>query len=377
MLAWLRRRGPRTWALVVFLALAAAELGLASLGYGHRVPMVADARLGWRKLPNASYVDARGIAFRSNALGYRDRDWAAPAAPERSVLAGGRRGLRIAVLGDSLHYGPGVREEDVWTRRLETGLRHELGDDVLVMDFAVVGYVLEQLERVWQDQVRAWRPDVVVVGVNAWMARPMRFLDAPERGAFARLWDRSAVHAWLDEQALEDAPPEPLRWGPTAAGDARDADAVDLDMRRDPLGAQNDAAWRAASERLRGMRADLDGWGGALVLLSVPRQRHLLDDPPEWSGARYDAIAADVGARHLDLRSDFAAGMARLYADAEAAGGAALTFGRGATLDGARLAHADENLYLFSDPEHLSRAGHEIVARRVLAFLRAQALVPR
>ena len=366
----LAKLGSRTGVLVVALAFLALELGLTHRGGRARdVPTWGDERLGWVKAPGRVGRDAQGVEFRSNDLGYRDRDWARPAAPERSVLEGGRRGLRIAVLGDSMHYGPAIEEGALWPRRLEESLREELGPDVLVMNFAVVGYVFEQCARVWEDQVRAWRPDVVVLGVNSGFARPMRYLHRPRRGYLGDLVESSATYEWLQSLALEERAPWPVSWEAAPEGEEREAAAIELSLRRTPLAPENERIWRALLERLGGLAEDVRGHEGELLLLAVPRLEQTRGDLHRWLGDEWASTARHTGAGFLDLLEPFQSGMRPVLDEARRGAGIDVYWNANSTRSPQELERHAQSYFLYSDPEHLSELGHERVAELVLARL--------
>lgn len=77
-----------------------------------------------------------------------------------------KRGVRIAVLGDSTTYGFGLAEEFAWGRVLEKNLRG-FGADVEVINFGVIGYSLEQGYRLYIGKVRDYAPDVVIASFGA------------------------------------------------------------------------------------------------------------------------------------------------------------------------------------------------------------------
>jgi len=77
-----------------------------------------------------------------------------------------KRGIRIAVFGDSTTYGFGLAEEYSWGRALEKYLR-SFGVKAEVINFGVIGYSLEQGYRVYLGKAREYQPDVVIAAFGA------------------------------------------------------------------------------------------------------------------------------------------------------------------------------------------------------------------
>ena len=97
---------------------------------------------------------AYGIPFRVSAQGFRSPEVAVPKP------AGTKR---VLLLGDSVTWGAGVREEETFARRLERSLGAELACPVEVVNTGVSGYgTIEELDVLEQEGL-AFEPDVVVV----------------------------------------------------------------------------------------------------------------------------------------------------------------------------------------------------------------------
>lgn len=87
----------------------------------------------------------------NNALGFRDRDHALAKSPGT---------FRVAIIGDSIALGQGVRADEAFARVLEARLRRS-GIDAEVVLFAVTGYSTAQ-EFSLLDTAFRYRPDLVV-----------------------------------------------------------------------------------------------------------------------------------------------------------------------------------------------------------------------
>jgi lysophospholipase L1-like esterase len=101
---------------------------------------------------NTSYFARRWNAENEggrNSLGFR----------EREVTAKTDDIYRIAVVGDSLTYGQGLRLEDRFTERLDLAL----GDAVEVLNFGVPGANYDRLREIMATAIDTAAPDVVIL----------------------------------------------------------------------------------------------------------------------------------------------------------------------------------------------------------------------
>jgi lysophospholipase L1-like esterase len=109
---------------------------------------------GYTLRPGFAGESKFGIPFRVSAQGFRSPEVAVPKP------AGVRR---VLVLGDSVAWGAGVREEETFARQLEVALRKELDCEVEIVNAGISGYgSLEQLDLLRNDGL-ALEPDVVLV----------------------------------------------------------------------------------------------------------------------------------------------------------------------------------------------------------------------
>jgi len=130
----------------------------------------SQAQLGWTIRPGA----ADGL-YRANAAGLRAAREYTP-APQPGVL-------RVAAFGDSFTHCDEVSEEDSWERILET----ELGAKVEVLNFGVPNYGTDQAWLRYREHGRAFRPNVVVLGLA---------LPDVKRNVNVFPWLRSQVSSW-------------------------------------------------------------------------------------------------------------------------------------------------------------------------------------
>jgi lysophospholipase L1-like esterase len=184
----------------VALSLVSAALFLSVLEGSARLlerrrpprPPVAEYIWDWdRKMPGGFYVmksDAAGWPpwEEFNGDGLRDRTRPRE-KPEGHV--------RIAVLGDSVTLGAGIRAEEAYPQRLEARFRAE-GRRVDVMNVALWGWSTRQERIAWRRIARAYRPDQALLAVclndipelHNNLARPPRWLrDLHGRSALVRL----------------------------------------------------------------------------------------------------------------------------------------------------------------------------------------------
>lgn len=100
-----------------------------------------------------------GVDVDINADGLRDRDFGYQKA-ENTV--------RIAVVGDSVTFGWGVAQEEVYSRQLETELnrRQPFSGDVTfeVLNFGVGNYGITDVAAMMEHKVIAYRPDLIIYG---------------------------------------------------------------------------------------------------------------------------------------------------------------------------------------------------------------------
>lgn len=179
--------------VVGLLTVALAELAMRSLDplgvsmfqevTRYMLDLDADDELGFRHRPNlvATY---QGVEFRTNAIGLRDRALAdIPASA-----------LRVLVLGDSVTLGWGVRQDALFTRRLEERLSGELARPVRVFNSGVAGYNTGQELAFLRRYAGQLTPDIVVlVYVENDVERNELHIDE-----LRRRWDHPAgLREWL------------------------------------------------------------------------------------------------------------------------------------------------------------------------------------
>jgi len=323
--------------LGVVAGLAAVEVGLRLLG-PHDLRALHQLRpdrpwlYGMRA--NAR-VRVGGVAYATNADGFRDRAYPREKAPGT---------FRVVVLGDSIALGWGVALEDSFPKRLE----RRLGPGVEVLDLGVAGYNAYTEARLFADVGVGYRPDLVLVEfcIND-LNDPTLHFDASTMASLGAL--------------PEAAFPDPGRRRPALGLPAR------------------------LCRRLRAcaLLADRLGAGPDAASLEVALATH--DRPPaaelDWLAARYREIAraaAGIGARFAvvvfpwSTQVDGRAGdevERRLVALGEREGWPTVDL-----LPAFRAAPAAPPLFL--DLWHPTAAGHRVAADALAVALAARGLVP-
>lgn len=105
--------------------------------------------------PEEPVYPSFGVDYQLNAEGFRDQ-----ARPRHRP----GEAHRIAVLGDSCTFGMGVKDEDLFTRRLEelVGRRHAT-KKIEVLNFGVSGFATEQERWIYHHNAKGYQPDVVLL----------------------------------------------------------------------------------------------------------------------------------------------------------------------------------------------------------------------
>lgn len=322
--------------LTVLVGLVVAELLLRGVwGLGNPRIVETSARVGYRFYPGQVIAGPRGTTERLNESGYRDDEWAASAP------------LRIAVCGASVSYGTGVEAEASWPQLLEREL-----EGVDVVNLAMPGYVLGQIEPQYEDDVRPLAPDVVVLELGPYSALP-----APVRTDSARY----PLHTWIRRSALFDL----VR---------RRADAAGFDPERsrlavlDPEEQVASELDRAAQARLDRLAATIEADGAQLVLLETPILGAVLTNRQE------PGVWEDWAARHPDVPrirtvEPLRAAMGELLAEIEREGlSPERVWNRfEAPIE---VEHGAASVFFRDDPLHLNEHGHRVVAGIVRDALR-------
>jgi lysophospholipase L1-like esterase len=187
----------------VALVLLLAELGLRLVHARDPVPglktlheLTPDEPQLFALAPGArSVLEEGGIVYQVNADGMRDRRYARERTP-------GVR--RIAIVGDSVTFGIGVRADEVYSEQLEAAL----GEGSEVLNFGVGGYNAYNERGLLESRVLAYRPDLVLVQfcIND-LNDPTLHFDTQTRMALGTIPDEAYPNlVWKQERARSQAP---------------------------------------------------------------------------------------------------------------------------------------------------------------------------
>jgi hypothetical protein len=126
-----------------------------------------DRILGWTVAPSRS--DKTGLQF-SSTEGLRSPHVGMSFADLRARHSGVSEqpaSVRIALIGDSMISGYEVRCEESWGHKLEALLQPQ----VQVLNFGVPAFGLNQAFLRYEKDVRAWQPQIVVIGISSEMIK--------------------------------------------------------------------------------------------------------------------------------------------------------------------------------------------------------------
>ncbi|MCB9898295.1 MAG: SGNH/GDSL hydrolase family protein [Planctomycetes bacterium] len=360
-------------------------------GIGHWVVTEQSERYGWVMLPEQQRW-SRDMTVREdiNAEGFRDREWAPPVRAADGTWQKDETLYRVAFVGNSMTYGTSVPVEETFARRLEDALRERFaaaGDprDVLVMNFAVQGYVFEQMARVYEDDIRPYRPDLLVVPFHPHDIMPMKpSVDDPHYDFRTEVL-RTATFDFLNRTIIN-------RWIPTLPTRDRKAQKewIDLDtfLTEQPFAREAKPYREAAQARMDEVLSEVEADGGHLAIVSLPRWRKLfqpqiLGAESLWAGWTWDRRPRVV---HCNPQPLFEPPMQPLVAEIRSKQLEAWTThdlseltwtdADGVSHPGDQLEHGDESLFLLHDTGHYTSRGHAVIAAALYADLVAGEWIP-
>lgn len=143
----------------LLVALLLVEIVLRIIGFEYPTVYVADARHGYRLLPNASgWWTTEGTTYiHINRDGWRDKEHSKQKPPNT---------FRIAILGDSFAEAFQVSQEETFWHLMEQSLNDRNcfdGQPVEVLNFGVGGYGTAQQLLVLQNDVWVYDPDLILL----------------------------------------------------------------------------------------------------------------------------------------------------------------------------------------------------------------------
>ncbi|MBI5432538.1 MAG: hypothetical protein HZA52_06890 [Planctomycetes bacterium] len=339
--------------MIVLACLLGLEFALRAFGFGYVVGSESSARYGWRMLPEQTVAHAEtGIETRTNALGFRDREWGEP-APDPSRT-------RVAWLGNSMIWGGNrIRVEQRCDRQLEELAARRLDDGanarpLLAMNFAQPGYTFEQMARVWEDLVRPFRPDVLIVPLCAYDIRPMRasidrvhypLWRTVESSALFDLYKRIAGGGWHPELARAELD-------------------VELSIADDPFAPEHLLLRIELDARIEEVLAQARSLGTRVIVVALPTLADFTEPDRRWFGDHWAEWCAERGVDFVDPRPRFRTAMQPLFDELAAKGlGTQDVWGR--FIDHSRAAVVETRAaacFHFDDPTHFTPRGHLALA---------------
>ncbi|MHC4845952.1 MAG: hypothetical protein ACYTCU_07300 [Planctomycetota bacterium] len=366
--------GART--ITVVVVLVALELVLRNVyGLGLWTATERTERLGWRMLPSQNALSRDlTVTEHINSYGFRDREWDPPRRSDSGAWLKDGEVFRVAIVGNSMTYGTSVPIEQTYGRVLEERLAAELaarGDPrrALVMNFAVQGYVFEQMARVYEDSIRPWRPDLLIVPMHPHDIAPMGpSADDPDY-EFRQWILRSGTYDLLQRHVINRWIPPPPKGN---RAELRAHMKLDANLTERPFSRDNQIYWQAMMERLEGVRLDVEADGGALAVLTLPRWRSIFEPKlltadikwRPWCQARPSTV-------HVDPMAEFRAPMTALAQEIVAKGiphnathdltTLTWTDADGTERRGDDLERAEDSLWFLFDNGHYSPAGHRLL----------------
>ncbi|MGE3171580.1 MAG: GDSL-type esterase/lipase family protein [Planctomycetota bacterium] len=230
----------------------------APLRFEGIIRLAQNPRIVYELIPNLD-VEYLGVPLRTNALGFRGPEVAVP-KPAGT--------FRVLVLGDSVAFGHGVRDEDGFARQLEVLLREACpAHDVDVVNTAVPGHNTAMEVATLIDKGLALQPDLVVyLFVGNDLDLPNLIWNPQDFWTVGRsfLWEQMRK-AWAARDPWVE---RPWRAAPNEGGRFVYLEGAVAPMYRDMVGIE---MFRRELERLR----DLGRERGFRVLVTAAQ-----DDPP-------------------------------------------------------------------------------------------------
>lgn len=377
----LRLVGTRT--LTVIVLLVVFELVLKhGFGYGWWTVNEKSERYGWVMLPDQE-AKSRDLLVEEhiNSRGFRDREWAPPRRGPDGGWLKDAGVFRVAVLGNSMTFGTSVPIEQIFVRDLEDLLGAELkrrGDPrtALSMNFAVQGYCLEQSVRVYEDIVRPYRPDLLVVPLYPQDVQPMKpAANDPDWGL--RRWVmRTATYDLLLRNVINRwMPPVPL--DPHSRTHVREWEQIEASLKERPFAQDNRGYFVTAGKRLDEVVDMAEADGTRVLLLYLPTWRKHFQPGVKNADTFFTPWARHHNGAVLEANPwpEFERQMKPVLDEIAAkgiAGGTthdlttlSWTDAEGRTHRGDELETGETSLHLLNDFGHLTAKGHAVVAQTI------------
>jgi hypothetical protein len=146
--------------------------------------------------PRGYFDDNNSVVQTTNSLGFRGNEF----EKEKSENT-----IRIAFLGDSFTFGEGVKDEDIFTRKLERNL-NENSQEIKyeIYNFGVGGYNTQQSVFLFKNMVLEFKPDIVVLDYTLNDAEPKLFYVDQEANSVQRRAREVSIHEGLADNRPPD-----------------------------------------------------------------------------------------------------------------------------------------------------------------------------
>jgi lysophospholipase L1-like esterase len=349
----------------LMLGLLAIEWSLRSYtSYGATVEREADPALGWRlRTADLAYGES-GIPLRINSHGFRDQEWLPADSGQESIL-------RIAVLGNSVTFGAGVEESERWTDLLEESIRAETPQRaIVVMNFGLPGYTLEQMAQCYEHAVRPHKPDLVLLALNDVSARPVSVWEPEHASALAQAVRETALYDFWQRSVSAGDHAQGRRYNPSERAEHRRVQAI----WEEPFAPAHEVLWRRFIRRTAELAGEVHSDGSQLVLIPLPAFVHCRHpDRP-----RLAALLADWDPIHeLDRLDTFPAARKVMDPLLKHVAEMGLDPDRIWSTDRESMDQidpqwADQSLFFLHDPKHFTPRGHAMLADEIHEGLREQ-----
>ena len=394
-------------ALIVAVGLIGLEFGLQQkTHYGDWVVMNKHQTYGWKMLPDQD-VWSRwyDIPIRINNWGYRGPDWEAPLQDDDGNYVKDESVFRVAILGDSMTYGICVPYEDIYSKLLEDKLKEDfqrrgIKKRPVVMNFAVQNYVFLQGTLIYEDEIRNWKPDLVVAPLSPHTVLPFGGGEPPIEFPYASSVLRTASYDYLFKKWISPMTKElsvaKLTVGkpgsetpawPSLADEEVNLQELEAEFNKTPYQAKFRKYWLDDIERKAQMTQQLEEHGGKLVVFCLPIYFPLINPQARTPHNNYKFWAEQIQAGPEDANDAYAIDgypqarkdMENLSLEIEQYAAAQRAAGQPEDFVAAMpsFQYRDEYLLLVKDRGHYSPRGHESVAQALFDGLLSQDLLPK
>jgi hypothetical protein len=243
--------------------------------YAKSVKVISDDPIiGHEHRPNADAF-LMGARVTTNSAGFRDEEIPLEKRPGST---------RVMMLGDSVLFGWGARQDETVAARLQQAWRRA-GRDIDVINTGVGNYNTTMEVEFFLTRGHRYKPDIVVLNY---------FINDAERiPRYDYSWLERVSAAWVFYGSRLDVVGRELRLGQQTDWRTYYKELYD--------GASNRGDWHAAEESIRKLAAYCRDHGIKFVIVNYPELRILDPYPFPEVQRRLAALAADLGVPYLDL----------------------------------------------------------------------------